>query len=291
MNTYGQVSAALDSPSRYIPGYFALSSPKSAQPIEANWPEDGSPRPVRPLPFTSTADFENRPLRATRTTPTPTNFTAISHSLFDPKANDGDDPTLPLVEHSNRAEIHRRQQRVEAETSEALKGDIEWVRSGGVLRDGSGRRDLARTKRIRDELDEQERERKALAAWMEYEDRWRTSLLIRHKCSSDGPEDQDQGMGFGDVAWPVAKRPESPDGLTTGAVREFVLAPLRGKGVTLSKRRDRTRRLLLRYHPDKTAFLLSRVAEEEKDRVREGINNVFASLKSLQGDPEIQNSK
>jgi hypothetical protein len=71
-------------------------------------------------------------------------------------------PTLPLVELANRAEIHQRQQRVEAETSEALKGDIEWVRSGG---------DFVRTKRIRDELDKQERERKALAAWMEYEDR------------------------------------------------------------------------------------------------------------------------
>ena len=89
----------------------------------------------------------------------------------------------------------------------------------------------------------------------------------------------------------MGERVESPDGLTAGAVREFVLAPLRGKDTTPSKRRDRIRQLLLRYHPDKTAFLLSRVAEEEKDRVREGINNVFMSLKSLQGGPEIQNSK
>jgi hypothetical protein len=69
-------------------------------------------------------------------------------------------PTLPLVEHANRAEIHQRQQRVKEETSEALKG--EWVRSGG---------DLVRTKRIRDEFDKQERERNALAARIEYEDR------------------------------------------------------------------------------------------------------------------------
>ena len=148
-----------------------------------------------------------------------------------------------------------------------------------------------RTKRIRDQLDEQERERKALAAWAEYEDRWRTSLLIGRNNSSSAPEDQDQGIRFRDVAWPVAKRVESPDGLAVGAVREFVLAPLRGKDTTPLKRKDRIRQLLLRYHPDKTAFLLSRVAEEEKDRVCEGINNVFMSLKSLQGDPEIQNSK
>ena len=270
-------STTLDSPPRYTPGYFAL-------PSELKWQQ--TPRPVRPLPSISAAQSENHP--------PPTNLSTTLH--FFPFTIDNDNekanPTLPLVEHVNRAEIHRRQKRVELETSEALKGDIEWVRSGGVLRDSNGRRDFARTKRIRDQLDEQELERKALAAWTEYEDRWRASLLVGHSRNRISDlEDQDQGIGFCDVAWPVAKRPESPAGLTVGAVREFVLAPLRGKDITPSKRKDRIRQLILRYHPDKTAFLLSRVAEEEKDRVREGINNVFMSLKSLQGDPEIQDSK
>ena len=292
MNACAQVSTTLDSPPRYIPGYFALSSPKSTRPIELHWPQHESPRPVRPLPSASTADCENHPLGVAKITSTSTNLTTASRSSFTVNNNNNDaNSALPLVEHANRAEIHRRQKRVELETSEALKGDLEWVRSGGVLRDCNGRRDFVRTKRIRDQLDEQDRERKALAAWAEYEDRWRTSLLIGRKNSSDAPEDQDQGIRFWDVAWPVGKRVESPDELTTGAVREFVLAPLRGKDTIPSKRKDRIRQLLLRYHPDKTAFLLSRVAEEEKDRVREGINNVFMSLKSLQGDPEIQNSK
>ena len=130
--------------------------------LGSNWQENGSPRPVRPLPSTSTADIENHPLGATRTTSTPTSFTAVSHSLFGVKTNDGDGPTLPLIELANRAEIHQRQQRVEVETSEALKGDTERVGPGG---------EFVRTKRIRDELDAQERERKALAARMEYEDR------------------------------------------------------------------------------------------------------------------------
>ena len=232
-------------------------------------------------------------------TPTFTDLTVPSHPPSN--VNNGDDkddnPTLPLVEHANRAEIHRRQKRVESETSEALKGDIEWVRSGGVLRDSNGRRDFARTKQIRDQLYEEDRERKAVAAWAEYEDRWRASLVIsarhHHRNSSLDSKGQDRGhgIGFKDVAWPVAKPPENPDGLTVDAVREFVLAPLRVKGITSSKRKDRIRQLLLRYHPDKTAFLLSRVAEEEKDRVLEGVNDVFMSLKSLQGDPEIQDSK
>ena len=225
------------------------------------------------------------------------NLTVPSHSSHNITSGDNhDNPALPLVEHANRAEIHRRQKRVESETSEALRGDIEWVRSGGVLRDSNGRRDFARTKRIRDQLDEQERERKVMAAWAEYEDRWRASLVIgcgrRKDPSLDmDSEDRDQGIGFRDVAWPVAKFPESPDGLTVDAVKEFVLAPLRRKDIAPSKRKDRVRQLLLRYHPDKTAFLLSRVAEKEKDRVLEGISNVFMSLKSLQGDPEIQDSK
>ncbi|KAF9787821.1 hypothetical protein BJ322DRAFT_983771, partial [Thelephora terrestris] len=166
----------------------------------------------------------------------------------------------------------RRQKRVESELSEALRGDIEWVRSGGVLRDSNGRRDFSRTQRIREQIDEQERERVAVAAWAEYEDRWRGSLLVNGA----------KGIGFRDVAWPVAETPEDPEGLTFGAVREFVLAPLRGKGVTPSTKKDRIRQLLLRYHPDKTGFLLSRANGEDKDRVREGINNVFMSLKALQ---------
>jgi len=226
------------------------------------------------------------------------NLVVPSHSSRNATNDDDDDnPTvlLPLVEHANRAEIHRRQKRVESETSEALKGDIEWVRSGGVLRDSTGRRDFARTKRIRDQLDEQERERKVLATWTEYEDRWRTSFVTsgRHKDPSLDVAgwDWDQGIGFRDVAWPVAKPPESPDELTIAAVQDFVLAPLWGKDVTPLKRKVRIRQLLLRYHPDKTASLLSRVAEEEKDRVREGINNVFMSLKSVQEYPEIRDPK
>jgi hypothetical protein len=291
-------STTLDSP-RYVPGYLAFSSPKFTQPIELKWPQNGSPRPIRPPPLTSTAHSENDPLPTTGATPTsaPVKFTVPPYSLRD--ITNDDSSTLPLVEHANRAEIHRRQKRVESETSEALKGDIEWVRSGGVLRDSNGRRDFARTKRIRDQLDEQERERRALKAWAEYEDRWRASLVIggvgRRKDPSFAValdwEGLDQGIGFRDVAWPVAKSPESPDELTVGAVREFVLAPLRGKDIAPSKRKDRIRQLLLRYHPDKAGFLLSRVAEEEKDLVLEGISNVFMSLKSLQGDSEIQDPK
>ena len=235
---------------------------------------------------TSTVHSENHPLPTTATSAC-MNLAELSCNVNNSDSNE--EPTLPLVEHANRAEIHRRQKRVESETSEALKGDIEWVRSGGVLRDGNGRRDFARTKRIRDQLEEQERERKALTAWAGYEDRWRGSLVVNRKNSL--PDVEDQGVGFRDVAWPVANPPEDPDGLTFDAVKEFVLAPLRGKDVTPSKRKDRIRQLLLRYHPDKTAFLLSRVAEGEKDRVREGINNVFMGLKLLQGDPEIQDSK
>jgi hypothetical protein len=39
--------------------------------LGSNWQENGSPRPVRPLPSTSTADLGNLPLGATRTTSTP----------------------------------------------------------------------------------------------------------------------------------------------------------------------------------------------------------------------------
>ena len=296
----GQTSSKLDSPIRYIPGYFASTLPKSTHPIELNWLLDEMTGPIRRLPSTPTAGSENHFSHPTGGTPTATNLPTAPHVSFNLENGKTDDvnATLSLIEHGNRAEIHRREKRVESELSEALKGDIEWVRSGGVLRDSNGRRDFAQTQRIREQLDEQERERKALAAWMDYEDRWRASLLIRTgdrlKNASvklvEG-EGRHKGIGFRDVAWPVAEPPDDPEGLFFGAVREFVFAPLRGKDVTPSKRRDRIRQLLLRYHPDKTAFLFSRVAEEERDRVREGVNNVFMCLKSLQGDPELQGSK
>jgi hypothetical protein len=162
--------------------------------LGSNWQENGSPRPVRPLSSILTADLENHPLGATRTTSTPTNLTTISHSPFGVKTNEGDGPTLPLVERANRAEIHQRQQCVEAETSEGLNGDIEWVRSGG---------DFVRTKRIPDEPDEQERERKALTTRTEYEDRCTLAFRLVASVPRTG-HDQDQGVGFGDIAWPVA---------------------------------------------------------------------------------------
>ena len=298
MNVCGQAFSTLDPPARYIPGYFALPSPKPTQSIELDWLLDENAGPIHD-PSTLTPQSENLPLRTTRTTLTPTSrhTSKFPLSLNNSSTYDANPPLL-LVEHANRAEIHRRQKRVESELSEALKGDIEWVRSGGVLRDSNGRRDFARTERIRDQLDEQERERRVLAAWTEYEDRWRACLAIggdrRMNSRSDSTDDrhaQDEGIGFRDVAWPMAKPPRDPEGLSVGAVREFVLSPLRVKGATPSKRKDRIRQLLLRYHPDKTAFLLSRVKEEEKDLVREGVNNVFVGLKSLQGDPELQDSR
>lgn len=291
-----QTSSTSDSPTRYTPGYLALFLSKSTQPVQSNWSQDGSTRPIQPFPSTSTPGSENLPFLPTGRTPTPRRLPTTSHAPHK-LDNSNTSPSFPLVEHANRAEIHRRQRRVEAEASEALKGDIEWVRSGGILRDSNGRRDFAQTQRIREEIDEREREEEALAAWMEYEDRWRASLSIRADHSKNTSSDQaecgggEEGIGFRDIAWPVAKPPEDPEGLIVGAVREFVLAPLRGKDVSPSKKRDRIRRLLLRYHPDKTSFLLSRVAEKEKDRVLEGINNVFMSLKYLQGDPELQVSK
>ena len=295
-SVFSQASSMQD-PTRYIPGYFALSSSIFTRPIELHWFLDGNTKPIRPLPPTSDAHPENRPSTTTATTPLFQSVPTTSQVSSDPESSADNPNSTYLVEHADRAEIHRRQKRVESELSEALQGDIEWVRSGGILRDTNGRRDFGRTRRIREQLDERERERASLAAWTEYEDRWRAGLSVGGGCGENSSSslsegaNGDEGIGFGDVAWPVAKPPEDPDGLTVGAVREFVLSPLRGKNITPSKKRDRVRQLLLRYHPDKTAFLLSRVADEEKDRVREGINTVFMGLKSLQEDPELQGLK
>ncbi|GJE86626.1 hypothetical protein PsYK624_027060 [Phanerochaete sordida] len=144
-----------------------------------------------------------------------------------------------------------------------------WVRSGGVLRDARGRRDKGRTKWMQEEIRLQDEEKRIMDQWNAYETRWKALNASR------------EPVTWADIPWPSTIPPTTYEDLTHEAVSEFLLATFKVRGFAGS-RKERIRSSLLRWHPDKTSTLVSRVQEEEREGVQEGINAVFRSLKQLQ---------
>jgi len=165
-------------------------------------------------------------------------------------------------EHINR--LHKERELIEM-------SEIEWVRGGGVLRDGRGRRDKARTERIRAELKLQEEEKGKMARWRDYEGRWKALVT------------SDKAISFTDVPWPLRTAPPSRDTstLTLPAISEFLFESLSVRSNALTKK-SRIRSSILRWHPDKSSSIINRVVTEDVDAVREGIHAVFHCLKRLQ---------
>jgi hypothetical protein len=164
--------------------------------------------------------------------------------------------------------IDERLKRLEKEREVATLGEFEWVRSGGVLRDGQGRRDKVRTDSIRQEIRLQEREKLLMDRWEIYERKWGALL------AADDP------VSFRDMPWPLPTCPSTVEELAFAAISDFLLDPL---GVRTNKvtKRERIRTSLLRWHPDKMSSILCRVVEDDVDIVREGIGAVFTCLKCM----------
>ena len=164
-----------------------------------------------------------------------------------------------------------RRKRRDLERTLGELGEVEWVRAGGVLRDALGRRDKARTERIRQELQLQDVERERTARWEAYEAHWRTM------------QSSSTSITFVEFPWPLKERVTSRDlsTLTRSAVSEFLFGNLAVRTNTTTKR-ERIRSSLLRWHPDKMSLVLGRVIPDDLELVREGIHVVFSTLKALQ---------
>jgi len=165
-----------------------------------------------------------------------------------------------------------RANRIHKEELELIEtSEIDWVRSGGVLRDAHGRRDKARTERIRAELKLQEEEKEKIGRWRRYEERWKALAA------------SDAAISFTDVPWPLRTAPSCGDvgAFTLPAISEFLFESLSVRSNTVSKK-SRIRSSILRWHPDKSASIVGRVVAEDVDAVREGIHAVFHCLKRLQ---------
>lgn len=163
----------------------------------------------------------------------------------------------------------KRKARLEQERHDIYLSELEWVRWGGILRDTRGRRDKARTEEFRKEIRLQEEERRIMETWDAYQSRFRAL--------------QSSAITWDTIPWPVLVPPSSPADLDPASISEFIFATFKVRGV-VAVRKDRLRTSILRWHPDKFAALISRVAEDEQSRVVEGVNAVFRSLRQLQDE-------
>ncbi|KAI0795386.1 hypothetical protein C8Q75DRAFT_447457 [Abortiporus biennis] len=167
------------------------------------------------------------------------------------------------------AEIRRK--RLERQEAAARLGELDWVRSGGLIRDDHGYVDMARTEMYRAEIRIIDEEKRLIDPWNAYEKSWRIVT------TSDRP------IKWSDIPWPVHKHPTTVDELTPDAIAEFIFSPLKVRAAT-GTRKEKIRASLLRWHPDKLSSVLARVINEEKELVREGVNTVCIALRKLQDD-------
>ncbi|KAI0042958.1 hypothetical protein FA95DRAFT_1584265 [Auriscalpium vulgare] len=89
------------------------------------------------------------------------------------------------------------------------------------------------------------------------------------------------GLGWNNFPWPVFRRPSEPEEITPTAVSAYVLS--RYSPVDPAKNsKDRIKDQLKLWHPDKfETKYLTRVAEDERDKVKEGAGAVSRALSEL----------
>ncbi|KAJ6608309.1 hypothetical protein B0H10DRAFT_1885113 [Mycena sp. CBHHK59/15] len=150
---------------------------------------------------------------------------------------------------------------------------MNWVRSGGILRDAEGTRDYARTEAIREEIRIGDLERVLLERWVKYEQRWA-------ELNARAGRAMERDIRFGDVPWPVCGKDVTPADLTADQVEDFLLAGLKVRGCTVTKK-ERVRSSLLRWHPDKLTGVLGCIVDADLDAVRKGVNVVVSCLHQL----------
>ncbi|KAF9458179.1 hypothetical protein BDZ94DRAFT_1271442, partial [Collybia nuda] len=177
-------------------------------------------------------------------------------------------------------EAEGRHQQLAREKCEARRGEEEWVRSGGILRDANGKRDMVKTQAVRDELKLREVEAQLVRKWETYERRWK-------ELSAGGRGDTKATVTFQDIPWPVDI--ENRDtlelcDLSVKKVEDFLLGGLRVRGNQVTKK-DRIRSSLLRWHPDKMTAMLARVVDEDVKIVKQGVSVVMMCLQELNAKP------
>ncbi|KAF9451934.1 hypothetical protein P691DRAFT_772674 [Macrolepiota fuliginosa MF-IS2] len=128
--------------------------------------------------------------------------------------------------------------------------------------------------KLRAQMDARERDRKdrtnaqkvIVDAWNRYESGW------------EAVNNSTTPLGFSDIPWPTKLVPSRPCDITPSAVATLLLSPFHSPKQT---RKERTRSAQLRWHPDRFRRLLSRVKEEDKEAIEEGVGIIARCLNDL----------
>ncbi|TDL26300.1 hypothetical protein BD410DRAFT_704853, partial [Rickenella mellea] len=103
-------------------------------------------------------------------------------------------------------------------------------------------------------------------AWRNYETRWQSIPSSKEK------------LTFRSIPWPLLSPPSKPQSITLAGVTYFLLSPLHSGN---QSNKERIKEALRRWHPDRFRRLMSRVPEEEKAAVEEGVGAVARFLNEL----------
>ncbi|KAJ8455186.1 hypothetical protein ONZ45_g19020 [Pleurotus djamor] len=87
-------------------------------------------------------------------------------------------------------------------------------------------------------------------------------------------------LNWDSFPWPMIKKPSTAEDITTAAVSAYVLSPHYPDKTKSDK--DRIKEYIRRWHPDRfETKYLTRVTEEDKERVKEGAGTVVRNLNEL----------
>ena len=87
---------------------------------------------------------------------------------------------------------------------------------------------------------------------------------------------------WNDFPWPMIKKPYEPEEITLPAVRAYIESPYYPEKDKSKTVKDRVKDHIKRWHPDRfNTKLLTKVREEEKEKVKEGAGTVVRCLNEL----------
>lgn len=153
----------------------------------------------------------------------------------------------------------------------------------------------AETRRLDRQAEEvRKRRRKSRDRRREVDMRVRYDVLWKDILTA-GEERQDRTLRFWDIPWPVmfdgqdkSNAPAQPfvsmDYFTAEAISTFLLSARDDSNSSDEKkeRKEKLRETMLRYHPDKfEGRVMARVAESDKDSVREALGVVVRTVSDL----------
>lgn len=87
---------------------------------------------------------------------------------------------------------------------------------------------------------------------------------------------------WNDFPWPMIKKPSEPEEITLPAIRAYIESPYYPEKDKSKTVKDRVKDHIKRWHPDRfNTKLLTKVREEDKEKVKEGAGNVVRCLNEL----------